>query len=196
MITDCGVRVGESIWECYLRISQAVVALYQNPKILKVDASNESGNLPIPGGIAGNLEGEAVCLEIKEDVIKLAKDKNPKLNIQAGDVRQLPFERGSFDVILDLSTIDHLHPDFLQGVLEEYYRALKTGGRLLIIPWLSDNERYKEVYGNPKAWTPSYQCRFMAGDFRAKLASLFTIEEDQRVHSYSDIYLQAFVGRK
>jgi SAM-dependent methyltransferase len=56
-------------------------------------------------------------------------------NIIQGDIRKLPFKNHSFDIILDLSTIDHIPENQAYDVIKEYGHILKRGGILTLIFW-------------------------------------------------------------
>jgi ubiquinone/menaquinone biosynthesis C-methylase UbiE len=63
----------------------------------------------------------------------------------ASDCRQLPFERGSKDVLIVQGGLHHLAtlPDDLEQVFAEMHRVLKTGGRVVIVePWLDSFLRF------------------------------------------------------
>jgi SAM-dependent methyltransferase len=64
-----------------------------------------------------------------------------RATIQAGDMRELPFEPGVFDAIVSSYAIDHLNREGVQQSLAEAARVLKPGGEFLLMvigkdPWL------------------------------------------------------------
>jgi ubiquinone/menaquinone biosynthesis C-methylase UbiE len=56
-----------------------------------------------------------------------------RASIQAGDMRQLPFEAASFDGIVSAYAIDHLNRDGATAALHEASRVLKPGGEFLLM---------------------------------------------------------------
>lgn len=55
------------------------------------------------------------------------------LHLLAGDVLALPFQTGSFDVIVSNSTLDHFpEPRLIDTALGELHRVLKPGGILVV----------------------------------------------------------------
>ena len=52
-------------------------------------------------------------------------------NVAVADIRKLPFKDSSFDMVLDISTIDHVPLDDALGVIGQYRRVLRTGGVLI-----------------------------------------------------------------
>lgn len=102
------------------------------PRTLKADAWNEAiGESPVTDYLsAANVR----CIEIDPEVVAAARRRLPALNVDVGDIRALPYGDASFDLVLDLSTIDHA-PEPLRA-LREYGRVLRPGGTLLLISWV------------------------------------------------------------
>ena len=98
--------------------------------ILKTDCFNEAGNNPIEGGIAGNIRGNVIMIEISTEIMKEAKGQ-----ILLGDIRNLPFRDEWFDMILDFSTIDHIPVSDLGRTIAGYRRCIKRDGELLMFAW-------------------------------------------------------------
>jgi SAM-dependent methyltransferase len=186
----------ENPWQYYLRRSQEVAYWFDNPLILKTDASNEAGDLPVKGGIAGNLAGQVTCIEYDDEVVARAREKNPNILIDKGDVRNILAPPETFDIVLDLSTIDHIHPADVPKVLDQYQRILKMRGVLLIVSWITGNEKHKEEWGRAEKWSPKSQYRFMENDFTNWLAERFTIVEKDRFFTESDIFLVCYICLK
>jgi ubiquinone/menaquinone biosynthesis C-methylase UbiE len=64
-----------------------------------------------------------------------------RATVQAGDMRQLPFQSDEFDGIVSSYAIDHLNRDGIRQALSEAARVLKPGGEFLLMvigkdPWL------------------------------------------------------------
>ena len=56
-----------------------------------------------------------------------------RATIQAGDMRQLPFENATFDGIITSYAIDHLSPEGARNSIAESMRVLKPGGEILLM---------------------------------------------------------------
>lgn len=56
-----------------------------------------------------------------------------RLEIQSGDLRQLPFEANSFDAAVSAYAIDHLNRKGIQQSLAEMARVLRPDGQLLLM---------------------------------------------------------------
>jgi methyltransferase family protein len=168
-------RPSESIHEYYLRRSIECVSEFKNPRVLKTDACNEShDNLPVPGGIALNLPKEAavMVLEWDEAVIAAARSAHPELEVRRGDIRTLAdIPGGAFDVLLDLSTLDHIQPRDVPRALASYRRVLRENGILLLVFWASVDPRLI-AEGDAGEWSHGRQYYFDIDFVRNTLAAL------------------------
>jgi len=73
-------------------------------------------------------------LDYATAALRLARSlpSSPKMAFQQADACNLPFSAHSFDTVFMLDVVEHLHPDALLAALNEAWRALKPGGRLII----------------------------------------------------------------
>lgn len=70
---------------------------------------------------------------VKEFSIKFRKLYRSKKEISiVGDIKNWPFKDNSIDVIIDMSTSDHLKLKDFKKLMREYKRTLKPGGFLLL----------------------------------------------------------------
>ena len=58
-----------------------------------------------------------------------------RVEVREGDLTRLPFEEGDFDAVISAHAMDHLGKATKTG-LEEAFRVLKPGGRLLLCLWV------------------------------------------------------------
>jgi ubiquinone/menaquinone biosynthesis C-methylase UbiE len=77
-------------------------------------------------------DGTLVCLDFAEKMLKKAREKNFKGNIEyvCSDIHSTHFEDGVFDAVVCYSSFPHFHDK--PGALREIKRLLKKGGRLFI----------------------------------------------------------------
>jgi len=75
----------------------------------------------------------AYGMDISRDVCLQAKNNGTEGNIVQGDIRSLPFRENFFDLILDLSTLDHLPLHQVPCVIRGYKRCLKREGVLVLM---------------------------------------------------------------
>ncbi len=103
--------------------------------VLKADLWNEAlgGARDVAGHFHETLGLRFVGIDIALEVCTRARV--PSVSVVQADIRALPFRSGSFDAVLDLSTLDHLPEAGAAQAIAEYRRALHAGGVLLLVFW-------------------------------------------------------------
>lgn len=101
-------------------------------RALKTDLFDEAttgGVVPAMREAAGAVTG----IDISEEVADGARRRFPDLETSVADVRRLPFADGEFDLVVSLSTLDHLASvDEIAGAVAELVRVLAPGGTLAL----------------------------------------------------------------
>lgn len=153
-------------------------------KILKTDLFNETQNLPIKGGVIGNIEGDIYAIEINRKVVNKAIEMGFK-NVYQGDIRNLPFSDNEFGVVIDLSTIDHVIE--FEMVLSEYNRVLKVGGAVGIIYWSRDEGGHNKSH-----------FYFRREDFVAEASKYFELQREWILYEEISLLraLRGYIGVK
>jgi SAM-dependent methyltransferase len=99
---------------------------------LKTDLFDETvseGIVPVIREAADAVTG----IDFSSDVVEQAQRRDPRLATRTADIRRLPFEDASFDLVVSLSTIDHLDSlEEMQEAVLELARVLSPGGTLVI----------------------------------------------------------------
>lgn len=72
-------------------------------------------------------------IDISSEVCNKAKLNGTKAIISQSDISRLHFKKSFFDIIVDLSTIDHMPFNKAKKALGEYYRCLKPEGILVLM---------------------------------------------------------------
>lgn len=110
--------------------------------LLKADLWNEGieTSRDILGHIKSLKTFDFYGIDISPFICLRAKSRISNLQVVVGDIRSLPFRNNSFDVLLDLSTLDHVPENEVVKVLDEYVRILRGEGILSLIFW------YKNFY--------------------------------------------------
>jgi ubiquinone/menaquinone biosynthesis C-methylase UbiE len=164
------------------------------PRILKSDCWNEGRNLDgyyYP--VATRLPGDVVCLELDSGRIEQARRDCPHLRVVRGRIEALPFADGTFDTVLDLSTIDHVADH--RTVLDEYARVLRPAGILLVVAWFS-HRAGALAKGHPDPWG-EVQYYFPLAAFTRSLARDFDIVESAGFPEFANTeFLHRFLCRK
>ena len=97
-------------------------------KLLEVPVGTGVLTIPIYRDLP---EAEIICLDYSPDMMSAAKERAEHAGIRnvrfvQGDVGALPFEDGSFDIVLSLNGF-HAFPD-KEAAYRETFRVLKPGG--------------------------------------------------------------------
>lgn len=81
-------------------------------------------------------EGEVWALDYSDESIKSVNEKfNGTYNWHGGLIghgEKLPYDDNSFDVIVCVETIEHVHDQYLSIMFRELFRILKPGGNFLL----------------------------------------------------------------
>lgn len=167
------------IHEKYQQLSKEIVAMARSempgePYILKTDCWNEAHTAqPI-----AHLFKHIICVDAWDEKVDMAR--NLGFQVDRGNVTRLPYNDTNFDVLIDLSTIDHVKDYNL--VLSEYQRVLKQGGYVLIVCWFNAVEEFHNA-GNPML----DQYFFKYDEFIAKFNEKFEFIKSANVAEDADI---------
>ncbi len=152
-------------------------------RILKTDTYNEICHnykeLPLL------YQYDTTYIEIDNKRVGLAHKQHPELNIIQGDIRDLPFPDNYFSAIVDMSTIDHIHPDDTPKVIAEYNRVLN--GKLIMVAWCMNH------LPEPKPWSPSEQY-YLSNEVMGIILNTFTTTAFRPFHHQDGAYLVQICG--
>lgn len=114
------------------RFVRRAAAGHRFERALKTDLFDEAttgGVLPVMREVSGSVAG----IDIAPDVAEGARARFPELEASVADIRGLPFADGEFDLVVSLSTLDHLASvDEIEGAVRELVRVLAPGGMLAV----------------------------------------------------------------
>ena len=88
-----------------------------------------------PGHVARYLHerGVPVCgVDLAPEMVKRARELNPGIDFQVGDMRRLDVPDGAWAAIVAFYSIIHIPRAEVVAVLREFFRALAPGGLLLL----------------------------------------------------------------
>ena len=130
-----GKAVCKAVWNMgveenarYLDLAMAGIPEDFSGKLLEVPVGTGVLTMPVYKALPNP---DITCLDYSADMMKVAQHRAEKMglsNVQfrQGDVGALPFEDGSFDLVLSLNGF-HAFPD-KEAAFQETFRVLKPGG--------------------------------------------------------------------
>jgi SAM-dependent methyltransferase len=113
--------------------------------------------------LAGAGAAEVVGVDISDEVLQAVRHTlHPGVRLERADVRKLPFDEDSFDVVVSFELIEHLARP--AKALDEFVRVMRSDGLLV----LSSPNRDVYPEGNPH-----HQHEFRHDELRAALSERF-----------------------
>ena len=98
-----------------------------------------------------NLGAEVVGIDISEESIKIARNKNPKCQFELINCLELNDSIGKFDGIIAIALIVHIENKNLNIVFQNFQKIIKNGGYVFIAfvegNGFSENRSYLEING-------------------------------------------------
>ncbi len=90
-------------------------------------------------------EGDKVIgVDQSREMLRVAKEKNPKLKVRIGEFLKLPFDNDMFDVIVSTYAFHHLKEEEKIIAIKEMMRVLKENGKIVIGDMMFLNEEDKK----------------------------------------------------
>lgn len=125
-----------TFWERYGHRTVERLGLTAGQRVLDVCCG--SGASAIPAAKIVGPGGSVIGIDLAENLLELARSKAKQhglenVSFQSGDITDLPFEEGSFDVVVCVFGIFFV-PN-MESALHELKRVLRTGGKLAITTW-------------------------------------------------------------
>jgi ubiquinone/menaquinone biosynthesis C-methylase UbiE len=83
--------------------------------------------------------GEACGIEISPKMLERTMERvkkqgvSSRVDLRLGDARKLPYEDETFDVLFNSYMLDLIDTPEIPGILSEFKRVLKPGGRLVLV---------------------------------------------------------------
>ena len=125
---------------------------------------------------------DITCLDYSENMMAPAQEKAkvlglPNIKFLQGDVGALPFEDGTFDIVLSLNGF-HAFPD-KEAAYSETYRVLKLGGTFCGCFYVQGGHKrtdwfIRHLYQPKGFFTPPYETE---QSLRTRLSGLYTKTE-------------------
>jgi SAM-dependent methyltransferase len=92
----------------------------------------KAGTVLDAGCGTGRLLDLATCgVDGSSNMLELARKRYPHKRVEKGTLDALPFDTGSFDAIVCMHVFMHLPVETIREILQELYRVVRPGGRLI-----------------------------------------------------------------
>ena len=167
--TLSGKAVCRLVWamnkaECddYLEKALSGIPEHFSGKLLEVPVGTGILTMPVYKTMP---EADITCLDSSPDMMKQAQEKASRLNLnditfQQGDVGTLPYEDGTFDIVLSLNGF-HAFPD-KEAAYREVFRVLRPGGTFCGCFYVKGEHKrtdwfVRHVYEKAGFFTPPYE---------------------------------------
>ncbi|MCX9026499.1 MAG: class I SAM-dependent methyltransferase [Candidatus Methanoperedens sp.] len=143
----------KSIWKGHYSLGMLDAA----PKKGRLlDAGCGSGKYSIPLKMRGfDVVGMDVSLKALRMLSESSKSRDVDIDILEGNIFQLPFTDGSFDIVWCYGVLQHLLSKERESAICEFKRILRTEGLLFIEVFGKDDMRYGGIEVEPDTFSRS-----------------------------------------
>ena len=180
--TLSGKAVCRLVWamnkaECDDYLEKALSGIPSNftGKLLEVPVGTGILTMPVYKTMP---DADITCLDYSSDMMKQAQEKASRLNLsnitfQQGDVGALPYENGTFDVVVSLNGF-HAFPD-KEAAYREIFRVLKPGGTFCGCFYIKGEHKrtdwfVRHIYEKVGFFTPPYET---VSSLKARLKGMY-----------------------
>lgn len=133
---------------------------------------------------------EVLGVDLSPGMLEQARMLNPGITYLQGDMRELPVPDASWAGIVCFYAIVHLRPEALPAVFQEFHRALRAGGRVVLAFHVGD-----EVSHVDELWERPVSLDFVLHDPSAVVRSLegarFRVLEARERDPYPEVEYQS-----
>jgi SAM-dependent methyltransferase len=128
-------------------------------RVLKTDLFDEAMSMGLYPALVGRAE-EVVGVDVSSEIVNAAAARHQGLQARQADVRNLPFEDGSFDAVVSNSTLDHFQDEGeIVRALRELHRVLRPRGRVILTLDNPSNPLNAIAKALPRDWLNSVWVR-------------------------------------
>ena len=167
--TLSGKAVCRLVWDmnkaendAYIQKALSGIPEHFSGRLLEVPVGTGVLTMPVYGTLP---EADITCLDYSPDMMGQAREKAEGLHLKnvtfrQGDVGALPYESGTFDIVLSLNGF-HAFPD-KEAAFREIFRVLKPGGTFCGCFYVAGQQRrtdwcVRHLYEKTGFFTPPYE---------------------------------------
>lgn len=100
---------------------------------------------------------------------RVSKAGFSRLDLRQADARRLPFKDGQFDVVYNAYMLDLIPEADMAGILAEFKRVLKPGGRMVLLNMSKPSLHIKDSRERLYQWLPRLVTLYLLGGCRPVL---------------------------
>jgi len=103
-------------------------------------------------------EGNYFGFDFSDELLKIARKKNPKDHFFKGDfAKTLPFGGENFEMVISIAAFHHLlNKKDQQNFLKECFRILKPGGKIFITTWILPKKYFWMNFWKGRVFTKNW----------------------------------------
>jgi ubiquinone/menaquinone biosynthesis C-methylase UbiE len=133
-----------------------------------------------------------ICLDIEMPKLIGFRSKNANGLAVLGDATRMPFGDGVADILVCMAVVHHLTDTMLEQALDEAFRVLRVGGRVVLLDPVLDRNRWlgRALWRLDRGSNPR-----TAEDLREKLESRFELAHWENYAVYHEYVLGIGVRR-
>jgi len=126
--------------------------------ILKMDLWNEvvATNKDLTESLHAIKPKKVVYVEREKELCRIFSQKKRKSDIINGDISKIPLKEESTDIVIDISTSDHLPLQEFKEAIKEYWRVLKKDGNLILFHFNKNYFNVKKQKKVEEKFLPSF----------------------------------------
>lgn len=158
-------QVNADLWNEHFARYAFAARLARNRRVLEVACGAGYGSFEL-----AQVARSVVGTDISTEAVEYAREHytHPALRFEAASATGLPFEDGSFDLIVAFEVIEHLSD--WRGLLSEARRLLAPGGQFVVS---TPNRLYYEETRKQSGPNPFHAHEFAYDEFRQELNAFF-----------------------
>lgn len=158
-------QVNADLWNEHFARYAFASRLARNRRVLEVACGAGYGSYEL-----AQVARAVTATDISEEAVQYAREHyvHPALKFETAPATSLPYEDGSFDLVVAFEVIEHL--DDWRTLLSEARRLLAAGGQFVVS---TPNRLYYEETRRESGPNPFHRHEFDYEEFRAELAAFF-----------------------
>jgi SAM-dependent methyltransferase len=159
--TAPGVREENYWFQRHVVAYEYVANLVRGKRVLDAGCGEGYG-----ADLLAEAAGEVVGVDLEADVVHRARERYPRVTFDIANLVSLPYPDGSFDAVVSLQVIEHLHTP--QEFLSQAKAVLSPGGLLVI------STPNRLTFSPEGLRNPFHAFEFSPDELRATLTRQFT----------------------